>query len=57
MSEQPDQQRDTQPDEQRRDLGAEEPGNEAGVDPQAQPVAGGSDEGEPAQGEGAPDSW
>ena len=26
-------------------------------DPQAQPVAGGSDDGPPAQGEGAPDSW
>jgi hypothetical protein len=27
------------------------------VDPQAQPAAGGTDDGEPAQGEGAPDSW
>jgi hypothetical protein len=27
------------------------------VEPQAQPAAGGTDDGEPAQGEGAPDSW
>ena len=32
-------------------------GGSPGLDPQAQPVAGGSAEGEPAQGEGAPDSY
>ena len=26
-------------------------------DPQRQPVAGGTDDGEPAQGSGTPDSW
>ncbi len=27
------------------------------IDPRDQPAAGGTDDGEPAQGEGAPDSW
>ena len=31
-------------------------GEPPGLDPQAQPVAGGQAEGEPAQGEGAPNS-
>ena len=42
MSEQPDQ---------------SEPADPAPLKPQAQPVAGGDDDGPPAQGEGAPDSY
>lgn len=42
MSEQPDQSPPADPDPQ---------------EPQAQPVAGGDDDGPPAQGEGAADSW
>ena len=33
------------------------PADDAPEEPQAQPVAGGDDDGPPAQGEGAPDSW
>lgn len=32
-------------------------GSGAAADPQAQPVAGGTDDGPPAQGDGAPDSY
>ena len=34
-----------------------EPASDDVVEPQEQPAAGGTDDGEPAQGEGAPDSW
>lgn len=33
------------------------PENDEVVEPQDQPAAGGTDDGEPAQGEGAADSW
>ena len=33
------------------------PASDDVVDPKEQPAAGGTDDGEPAQGEGAPDSW
>ena len=34
-----------------------EPADPTPQEPQAQPVAGGDDDGPPAQGEGAADSW
>ena len=37
--------------------GQAEPEDPAPQEPQAQPVAGGDDDGPPAQGEGAADSW
>ncbi len=36
---------------------AQQPATDEVIDPHEQPAAGGSDDGEPAQGEGAPDSW
>jgi hypothetical protein len=41
--------------ETRADSGADA-GTDAGADPAAEPVAGGDDDGPPAQGEGRPDS-
>ena len=35
----------------------QDPVSDEVVEPQDQPAAGGTDDGEPAQGEGAPDSW
>lgn len=40
------------PEEEVADAGREEP-----LDPRAQPAAGGSDDGPPVQGDGAPDSY
>jgi hypothetical protein len=36
---------------------AQKPVTDEALDPRDQPAAGGADDGEPAQGEGAPDSW
>jgi hypothetical protein len=36
---------------------AQQPVTDEALDPRDQPAAGGADDSEPAQGEGAPDSW
>ena len=43
------------PEEEVADAG--EPADDVPLDPQAQPAAGGSDDGPAAQGDGAPDSY